>query len=60
MRGALAKAIRELAGHADLSTTMRYMNLSPGSLNQAIQLLEEPSSAPRIVGERTALDRSKP
>ena len=41
MRGAPAKAIQELAGHADLSTTMRYMHLSPGSLNQAIRLLEQ-------------------
>ena len=42
MRGAPAKAIQELAGHADLSTTMRYMHLSPASLNQAIHLLEQP------------------
>ena len=41
MRGAPAKAIQELAGHADLSTTMPYMHLSPASLNQAIRLLEE-------------------
>ena len=41
MRGAPAKAIQELAGHADLSTTMRYMHLSPASLNQAIRLLEQ-------------------
>jgi site-specific recombinase XerD len=40
MRGAPAKALQELAGHADLSTTMRYMHLSPASLNQAIRLLE--------------------
>src|SRR2546428_2431400 len=42
MHGAPAKAIQELAGHADLSTTMRYMHLSPASLNQAIRLLEQP------------------
>ncbi|MGH9122424.1 MAG: tyrosine-type recombinase/integrase, partial [Acidimicrobiales bacterium] len=28
MRGAPTMAIKELAGHADLSTTMRYMHLS--------------------------------
>ena len=42
MRGAPAKAIQELAGHADLTTTIRYMHLSPASLNQAIRLLEQP------------------
>lgn len=39
MRGAPAKAIQELAGHADLATTMRYMHLSPAARDSAIALL---------------------
>jgi len=39
MRGAPAKAIQELAGHADLTTTMRYMHLSPAARQGAIALL---------------------
>ena len=39
MRGAPAKAIQELAGHADLTTTMRYMHLSPAARVSAIALL---------------------
>jgi integrase len=40
MRGATANAIKELAGHADLSTTQRYMHLSPAHKTEAIGLLE--------------------
>jgi integrase len=43
MRGAPAKAIQELAGHADLTMTQRYMHLSPAALDAAIRLLERPS-----------------
>jgi integrase len=39
MRGAPAKAIQELAGHEDLSTTLRYMHLSPAARDSAIALL---------------------
>ena len=42
MRGAPARAIQELAGHQDLTTTQRYMHLSPAALDSAIQLLDSP------------------
>ena len=38
---------------ADLSTTMRYMHLSPASLNQAIRLLEQPGAADSAVPTST-------
>jgi integrase len=41
MRGAPAKAIQELAGHIHLSTTQRYMHLSPQAREGAIALLDE-------------------
>jgi integrase len=40
MRGAPARAIQELAGHQDLSTTQRYMHLSPAAVESAIRLLD--------------------
>ena len=45
MRGAPARAIQELAGHQDLSTTQRYMHLSPAAIEGAIRLLEMPGPA---------------
>ena len=44
MRGAPARAIQELAGHQDLSTTQRYMHLSPATLESAIRLLDRPQT----------------
>jgi integrase len=40
MRGAPARAIQELAGHQDLTTTQRYMHLTPAALEAAIGLLD--------------------
>ncbi len=41
IKGAPARAVQELAGHADLTTTMRYMHLSPAARVSAIQLLND-------------------
>jgi site-specific recombinase XerD len=40
MKGAPARAIQELAGHRDLATTQRYMQLSPAAIDSAIRLLD--------------------
>jgi hypothetical protein len=42
MRGAPARAIQELAGHQDLTTTQRHMHLRPAALDAAIRLLDGP------------------
>jgi integrase len=48
--GAPAKAIQELAGHEDLSTTLRYMHLSPAARESAIAVLNR-RAADRSFGE---------
>jgi site-specific recombinase XerD len=40
MRGAPARAIQAAAGHQDLSTTQRYMHVSPAAVEDAIRLLD--------------------
>ena len=40
LRGVPVMTIKELAGHADLKTTMRYMHLAKGSKEAAIAMLE--------------------
>ena len=41
MRGAPARAIQELAGHQDLTTTQWYMHLSAAAIESAIRLLDQ-------------------
>ena len=50
MKGAPVAAIQALAGHADLSTTQRYMHLSPAALQSAIGLLDQ--KIPDLAGEK--------
>jgi integrase len=45
MKGASARAIQEAAGHQDLSTTQRYMHVSPAAVEDAIRLLDRPYRA---------------
>jgi hypothetical protein len=43
MRGASARAIQEAAGHQDLAATQRYMHISPGAVEAAIELMDQPA-----------------
>jgi integrase len=52
MRGAPARAIQEMAGHANLSTTQRYMHLSPAATVDAIRLLESGQPEAKFGGTR--------
>lgn len=40
MRGAPLKAIQELLGHSQISTTMRYAHLTPATKREAVALLD--------------------
>jgi integrase len=59
MRSAPAKAIQELAGHANLTTTMRDMHLSPAARQDAISLLNRREEG-RVFGDivETPIPRS--
>lgn len=47
MKGAPVTTIKELAGHANIATTMRYMHVVPGSTARAIALLDDDDVLPR-------------
>lgn len=54
MAGATPVAISTMAGHASLSTTQRYLHLSPAAMDQAIALLD--SGADLAASPETKLD----
>ena len=47
MQGVPVNAIKELAGHADIKTTMRYMHLSPAAKDAAVHTLDRREEAIR-------------
>jgi site-specific recombinase XerD len=57
MRGAPPKAIQELAGHSSLTTTLRYMHLSPAVRQSAIRLLNGREDTP-VFGEMLETPRA--
>ena len=54
MRGRSVLEIQKLAGHANLTTTMRYMHSAPSVLRSAIGSLERPVKSDS--GEMTEKD----
>ena len=55
MKGAPARAIKELAGHQSIAVTNRYMHLAPGELRSAITLLDRSAAS----GQQVANNQEK-
>lgn len=53
MEGVPVMTVKELAGHADLKTTMRYMHLAKGSLEAGIAALERGAGGEQPGAEAT-------
>ena len=51
------RSIQELAGHQNLTTTQRYMHLTPATLEATIRLLNQPLDV-SIVGDMLETGRS--
>jgi len=62
MRGRSVLEIQKLAGHANLTTTMRYMHLAPSVLRSAIGSLERPvkSDSGEMTGKKDAKSEGAP
>jgi hypothetical protein len=54
MLNAPVRTFQELAGHRDLSTTQRYVHLSPSAMDRAVELLETRPSSPCQLGNMLA------
>ena len=54
MKGAPVRTIQELAGHASITTTMRYMHLTESAVESAIKMLETPSAGPPVGHNRAS------
>jgi len=53
MKGAPIRTIQGLAGHASITTTMRYMHLTESAAEAAIQLLDQPNKRQRQMPHAT-------
>ena len=51
MQGVPVNAIKELAGHQDIETTMRYMHLSPAAKESAVASLDRRPGSVETFGD---------